>query len=975
MKFKKLISLLALFVVVTSSVLASDLNNIKEYKLKNGLTVILHEDKHASDVFGYVVTKAGAKEDPVDQEGIAHYLEHMLFKGNEQIGTINWEKEKVYIDKIYALYEKLKSTKDKKEEAEIQKEINELSKEAAQYACQNELDKVLKDIGSTGLNANTSWDRTVYMNSFPDFQLEKWLKIYSDRFINPVFRGFQAELEVVFEEKNESLDNRNRKMYEELLAKVFDGHEYSRTVLGRVEHIKKPSLVAMKEFYDKYYVPNNMCLILTGNFSSSEAQPLIDKYFGRWEPKDLPKEEVKPVKDFKGGESLALKLGYSRRGSLVYRTVNNKHEDAVTLEFVAQLLSNSTETGLLDQLRLDKKVGGAYSSNMNLNDHGIFTIDYSPKLRKEVMIEKYKQTGRYEPVYESFNGAEKLMLAQVEKLKNGEFEDWKIDAIKKDLIKDFDLSLENNVRMGILLGDVFQKGSDLKELKSYASKIKSITKEDIINCAKKYLGNNYLALNAYEGKPKQKKIEKPGYEPIEPVAGNLSNYAKEIFDTKNTNSKEDYVDFEKDFVCENIRDGVELYYAENPHNDVFSLRISYGAGNHQIKDLEYASGLMNYAGTLKRDISSLKEEFAKISCNYSIYSTDNELIVSVNGDEKYLDNALKLITELLLIPNLDEEKLELLVNSQISSRYYEKQSVGAVANALRQYILYGEKSDYLDRKTIDDLDKLLVSKLVGVYQDATSYGVEMHYCGAKDFNSVKQSIISNLNFKSDLKPRCEKFSREMNKVENDEIYFVHDADAVQCNIFLFVNGEIFNPADLSKIMAFNNYFSGGFSGIVLQEIREKRSLTYGASAQYGFGLKSKPGYLLGGTKTQADKTVEAVKVFKDIVKNMPEKQDRIKNVKSYLTQSLMSGKPSFRSMTPTVSRWKELGFTEDLNHKMVSEINELQFEDIKDFYKKSIAGKPIAICIVGNKSKVDVKGLKQISKLKFISKSKLFSSK
>jgi len=956
-----------------SLISAQNAEEIQEYTLDNGLKVYLCVDKSASDVFGYVVTKAGAKDDPVDQEGIAHYLEHMMFKGNQKIGTINWEKEKVLIDETYALYEKLKATTDKKEELKIQNKIHEITKEATQYACQNEIDKILKDIGSTGLNANTSQDRTVYHNSFPSFQLENWLKIYSDRFINPVFRGFQTELEVVFEEKNEDLDNRNAMKYEAFNAKIYEGHEYARTVLGRVSHIKKPSLVSMKKYYDKYYVPNNMCLVLTGNFDSEKARPLIKSYFGRWEAKELAKEVVKPVADFKGHEDLTVKMGYSRSGSIVYRTVPAKNDDEITLDFISQLLSNSTDTGLLNDLTLNKKVGSAYAYNSSRNDHGVFTIAYSPKMRTEVMLENYKNTGKYEPVYESFKSTEKLMFAQLDKILNGDFEDWKVDAIKRNLIKSFKLRMENNSSRGVMIGDVFQKGQSLEDFLRYPEKVEAINREEILRVAKKYLGDNYLSLYAYEGKPKQRKIEKPSYGAIESATGNVSEYAKAIFERKGTEAVADYIDFQKDFKEETIRDGVELYFANNPHNDVFSLDIKYGVGNHDMPNLEYASVLMNYAGTLKRDMKSLKEEFAKISCNYSIYSTDDNLVVSIYGDEKYLDEALKLFTELLLIPKLDEDKLELLVNSKIGGRRYEKENISAISSALRQYVIYGEKSSYLDRKPIKDLNELVVSKLVGVYQDATNYAVEMHYCGAKNYEEVKSTIVENLNFKSDLKPKSAHFVKEKQKVANEDIFFVHDSDAVQSSIFLFVNGEIFNIDDFANMLAFNQYFSGGFSGIVAQEIREKRSLTYGAGASYGFDEPGKEGYLAGSTKTQADKTVEAVTVFKDIIKNMPLKADRINNVKTYLSLSSMTSKPGFRSITPSVSKWKELGVNEDLNHMLVEKFKTLDFSNIEGFYNEKVAGKPIAICIVGNKSKVDTKALKKMGKVKYISKSKLFS--
>jgi len=971
---KKVLSIvLALFIFSASYAQKNIQDAVKTYKLKNGLTVYLIKDKTATDVFGYVVTKGGSKEDPKDAEGIAHYLEHMMFKGTEKIGTVNWEKEKPLIDKTYKLYEKLRSTDDEDEELRIQKEINDVSVKATEYLAQNDLDKILKEMGGTGVNANTNWDRTVYFNSFPVFQLEKWIDVYSERFMNPVFRGFQAELEVVFEEKNMSLDNRGRRTFEALLSKIYGGHEYSRTVLGRVEHIKKPSLNKMKKFFDTYYVPNNMCLIIAGNIDVAKTEELVEAKFGRWKAVELPAEKVAAVKPFDGHEVLKVKLGRSRSGSIVYRTVPSNHEDTYALSFVSYLLSNGSSTGAFDKLRIDNEIDGARASAWSLNDHGVFMIDYSPKVNMEKAKADWERTGRYRPAYESFSSAEKVLLKEVKKIKNGEIAEWKIEAAKKAFINSFAASTESAHSLSLKIGEAFQSGESLDDLFSYSKKINAITKDDIVRVAKKYLGKNYLSFNVYEGKPENKKIDKPAFEPIEPKVGNISEYSKKVAAMPVVTPEPMFVDYKNDFKEEEIKKGVDLYYSKNPKNNIFSLTIKYGVGNKTMPNLKYASQLMNYSGTLKRDINALKEEFAKISCNYGIYSTDNNLVVSVSGEETYLAEALKLMTELLLVPKLDEDKLELILRSQMGSRYYEKKNADNVFAALKEYVLYGKESRFLDRKDVKEINKLVVSKLVNVYQNATNYEVEMHYCGSKDFAEAKKVISDNLNFKSNLLKKKKDFARDKQQLDKEQIYFVQDKDAVQSKVFLFVNGEKFTKEDFAADQAFNYYYAGGFSGIVMQEIREKRSLAYGAGASYGPSLPGKDAAFYASTTTQNDKTAQAVKVFMDIIKDMPEKAERMDNIKSYLVQSSMVSKPGFRSITQAVASWKKWGINEDPSKSSIEKFKSMSFGDIVNFYKKNIKNKPISICILGNKKKIDMKSLKKMAKIVTISKSKLFS--
>ena len=264
------------------SFLFSNNLQVEQYKLENGMTVMLNEDKEASGVYGVVIVKGGGKQDPSDATGIAHYLEHMLFKGTTELGTVDFKKEKVYLDSIALLYDNLGLTKSEDKRLEIQKKINDLNLKASEYAIPNEFDRILEGMGGTGINAFTSNDVIAYFNQFPPHQIKKWLEVNSHRFINPVFRLFQSELEVVYEEKNRAMDNPFRKLIEEYFEHFWKKHPYGQqTVLGTVDHLKNPSLTKMREYYDKYYVANNMYLLLAGNFQSKNIKLHIESTFGR----------------------------------------------------------------------------------------------------------------------------------------------------------------------------------------------------------------------------------------------------------------------------------------------------------------------------------------------------------------------------------------------------------------------------------------------------------------------------------------------------------------------------------------------------------------------------------------------------------------------------------------------------------------------------------------------------------------------
>ncbi|MEM7040294.1 MAG: insulinase family protein, partial [Bacteroidota bacterium] len=265
---------------VANSMLENDPLNVKKAVLDNGFEVYLIEDEHAPMIFGAVAVKAGGKYDPKDATGMGHYLEHMLFKGTTTLGTTDYTKEKVYLDKIDALYEDLGKTTEPEKRKAIQKKINEEAVAAAEYAIPNELDRLLASIGSKGVNAFTTAEMIVYHNSFPSNQVEKWLDIYAHRFQNPVFRLFQSELETVYEEKNRAMDDFTRPLFERFQKSLFKNHPYGQqSVLGETDHLKNPSLMKMYAYFNKYYVANNMALVLSGDFDAEEVMPVIKAKF------------------------------------------------------------------------------------------------------------------------------------------------------------------------------------------------------------------------------------------------------------------------------------------------------------------------------------------------------------------------------------------------------------------------------------------------------------------------------------------------------------------------------------------------------------------------------------------------------------------------------------------------------------------------------------------------------------------------
>ncbi len=687
-----------------------------EYKqliLENGLTVILSEDHSSPIIYGLVVTKAGSKNDPPDATGMAHYIEHMLFKGTDELGTIDWHKEKPWIDKIISLYEQLSKTSDPVKRKEIQKQINEASVEANKYAIPNELDKILKEIGSTNINANTSYDRTVYHNAFPSSEIEKWLEIYSHRFINPVFRGFQSELETVYEEKNLYTDMFQFNLLEEFNKKYFKQHPYGQqSIIGSIDHLKNPSLHKMYDFFNTYYVPNNMALILVGDFDTEKIIPLIKEKFGKWVAKTLTHEKKYEEKPFNGREFVEMKLSPIKLLLLGFRAPKNGHPDQIAFDIASSILTNQGSTGLIDQLVLENKILMAQSFYMPYNDEGQSVIFVVPKV-----------------VGQKLEDAEKLVLEQLEKLRKGNFDDTLLEAIKLEKYRDIVTQIENREWLAVIMAEYFAQGRSIDEIKELPKKIIDITKQDIINVANKYLNSNYLAFYSRMGSMKKEKIEKPGFKPVTSNIEAKSAFAKKLEQVPSQPIKERFIDFRTDVQYNRIKRGVNIYRTENPYNGIFKVKIKFGLGEYYHPILKYSCELLNMSGTQSKTVKQLKYEFSKIGCTYYIYSDKSYTTIEITGLEKKLTSALKLINELICSPSADENAKNKIIQAEKANRKIEQSEPDQIAEALYSYILYGKKSEYINRPSIKELNKLSIDSIFKVFQLATTFECEIHYSG------------------------------------------------------------------------------------------------------------------------------------------------------------------------------------------------------------------------------------------------------
>jgi predicted Zn-dependent peptidase len=938
---------------------------LKAFKLPNGLSVFVWEDATAPDVFGVVAVNVGAKEDPDEYTGLAHYLEHMMFKGTQKIGALDWDKEKIIYEQIIAKYDENAQTSDPARKKEILDEINKLTVEAAKYSALNEFSNLTQGMAGENTNAATSYDYTYYHNSFPPGEIYKWLELNSERFINPVFRSFQPELETVYEEYNRGQDQQFRRETEYILSVVFAGHPYSRSLIGLPEHLKNPQLSKLNEFYRNWYVPENMALILVGNIKTSEILPIIRDKFGRLENRPVPERKSYPENPVKGRKEVSAKISRYPQAMLAFNGTPSGSEDNIVLDICTSILSNASRTGLIDKLTIDGDLMSGAAGSISFKERGCILVSAIP----------YYDINQRR--FESLKSTEKTLLKEIKKLQDGNFEDWLVQSIKNEMMRNFDLMMESNERKALTLAEFIYSGKNPEDLINYKDIVEAVSIEKIKETAKKYFGSDYHAIFLNEGKlPKGRELEKPSYEPIIPVRNAESEYSKTFRLMPVKYAGNTYANMD-DIKIRQINDRSKLFYAHNPENDIFTLTIKFGIGTHKMPKLGLAASLMNNAGIMgQMSAQEMKQELSNLgaSCHYTV--DDSYLYVIMNGFEINLEASCNLLTRQILLPLLDEKQMNNLKGAWFQQRTVEKTSNESISAALEEYMLYGDKSEYIDRLSLENISALTVSELTGEFQRATDYEAEIHYTGALDSEQVYDILSKNLPLKQGEKASSSPEIKDRVKYKENTVLFMPNSEAKQSTIYFYIDGNEYKKEQDPYIYAFDEYFGGGFSGLVIQEIREYRSMAYSSGGYYvPQAVENKKSFFFGTIETQADKTADAVNVYMDLINSMPQYPDRILNIKNYLKGRASVEKPHVRKASQTYLKWKQKGYVKSPAETNKEAIDNLSFDDIVRFYNEYVKGRPIVIAIAGNPKMIDLKALEKYGKVTRLSISKIFSEK
>ena len=935
-----------------------DLTEARIYTLDNGLTVYLSVNNEEPRIQTYIAVRTGSKNDPAETTGLAHYLEHLMFKGTDKFGTTDYEAEKPFLEEIEARYERYRTLTDPEERRVAYHEIDSVSQLAAQYFIPNEYDKLMSAIGAEGTNAYTSEDVTCYTEDIPSNEVENWAKIQADRFQNMVIRGFHTELEAVYEEYNIGIAQDSRKVWEALNAMLYPTHPYgTQTTIGTQEHLKNPSIVNIKNYFNKWYRPNNVAICMAGDFNPDEVIAIIDKYFGGWKPgDDVRQPEFAPLKPITAPHDTTIYGLEAENLMMGWRFDRGNSLQCDTLDIIGEMLSNGT-AGLIDlDINQQMRMQQAWAGSSNNRDYSCFIMGGTPREGQ------------------SLNEAQELLLAEMDKLKRGDFSDDLLPSIINNYKLRQYTSLERNASRANMFVHTYINEVPWSQQVGYLDRISGMTKDDIVAFANKHFNDNYVVIYKRQGVDEnQKKIDKPQITPIPTNRDLVSDFVKEVQETEVPAIQPRFVDFKNDLTFGETEAGLPYIYVRNKENGRFTLTFRYDFGDEA--DLRYgvAARYLEYLGTDQLSNEEINQQLYKLACNYYINVGARNINITLGGLGENMSEALGLLEDLMQNAQADPMVAEMCIQMLEKSRMDAKANQNRNFSALVNYGIYGTYNSQRNQLSPEQVRQIDPQEFIDLLKNLKNYKHTVLYYGPMTAEEMAAAVTERHKTPADLQEVPEGKHYEMQATPENEILIApYDAKNIYMRMIHNENRE-WNPDEAAVTAMFNEYYGGGMNTIVFQEMREARGLAYNAYAAYmSPSYKDQPEYFFTHIITQNDKMIDCVTHFHEILDEMPESEQAFSIAKESVTKRLASMRTTKFGLINAWLSAQMRGIDYDLNERIYNALPDVTLQDIVKFEQEQMANKPYRYVILGDEKELDMKALEQFGPIRRVSTEEIF---
>ena len=935
-----------------------DLMKTRIYTLDNGLKVYLSVNAEKPRIQTYIAVRTGSKNDPAETTGLAHYLEHLMFKGTSKFGTNNPEAEAPLLAEIEQRYEAYRKLTDPEARKQAYHEIDSVSQVAAQYFIPNEYDKLMAAIGAEGTNAYTSNDVTCYTEDIPSNEIENWAKIQSDRFQNMVIRGFHTELEAVYEEYNIGLTSDMRKLFATISKMLWPNHPYGlQTTIGTQEHLKNPSITNIKNYFNKWYRPNNVAICMAGDLDPDKTIAIIDKYFSEWKPGDDVRQPVfAPLPPLTAPKDTTVIGQEAEQIWIAWRADKANSLQADTLELMEDVLSNG-RAGLFDlDLNQTMKVQRASGGTELLHDHGGFLLMGTPKQGQ------------------SLDEVKELLLSEIDKLKKGDFPDNLLPSIINNKKRQYYQQLESNDARADQFVGAFIDEVDWSQQVGRIDRISRITKQEITDFANKFFTDGYVTVYKRQGiDSTQKKIDKPAITPIQANRDQMSAFVKEVQESQVEPIQPRFPDFQKDMTISQTKNKLPLYYVKNNDNGLFNLVFYYDFGQSADNRYDIAAEYIRYLGTDKMTAADFRQKFYELACDWNVNVGPENITVSLSGLSENLPKALALLEDLLQNAKPDQEAYDQMVSLTVKRRNDAKKNQGGYFGYLYYYGTVGERNRYRDvmsEQQLKDTDPKVFTDLL---KGLCNYDHKVVYYGMTDLTDI-DAIVSELHqapAQLAAVPQNKPYF-EMPATENEVYIAPYDAKNIYMRMY-HNEGRSWDPEEAAVQEVFNEYFGGGMNGIVFQEMREARGLAYNAYAYYySPSWKDRKEFYMTHIITQNDKMSDCITHFNEILNEMPVSETAFQIAKDAVTKRLASTRTTKMGIFNSYLSSQRLGLDTSFNELIYKNLEKVTLQDIVSFEKTTMANKPCRYIILGDEKELDMNVLEKIGQVKRLTTEEVF---
>lgn len=936
----------------------NDLLDVQKYRLSNGLTLFMSVNPTAPRVFTNIAVRAGSKQDPPETTGLAHYMEHMLFKGTSSIGTTNWEAESALLEQISDLYEAHRATSDPDERARIYREIDQLSFEAAKLVAPNEYDKLASSIGAKHTNAYTWVEQTVYINEIPANELERWFKLEAERFRMMALRLFHTELETVYEEFNINQDRDFRKVNQTIRRELFPTHPYgTQTTIGSAEDLRNPSQKNIQQYFKTYYVPNNMGIVLAGDFDPHQAVQLAERYFGGYSAQDIPPFTFDEQPPLAGPVYREVYGQEAEHVVLAWRFGGSQTNDPIILSLLQQMLYNQ-QAGMLDlHLNQQQKVLEAEAWAWFYEDYCVFGMYGKP--RENQSLEEVRD----------------LLLAEVERLRNGDFEDWLIEACLKDFKLSDLKSSESNQSRADAMTTAFILDVEWERYTHRIDWLESLSKDDLVAFVRKHLKDNYVCVYKKEGEdPHAIKVEKPPITSVELNRDAISQYARDFLEMDTPLLEPVFVDYQQEIKETTLHNGLQLHYVENPLNPVFRLNYIFEMGKNNDQKLSLALLYLPYLGTDKYSPAELQQAFFRLGLQFEVHNSDERSYITLQGLEESLEEGIALFEHVLAHVRENEQALHNMTSDIISRRMHAKQDRNIILrHGLVNYARYGADSPFTWRLSPAELRSVQASELTAKIKELITYEHTLYYYGQKDMGEVVRLLEKHHRVPANRKPAVDGRTFPQIPTETNQVFFL-DFPIVQTDVMLVSRGTPeFNLDEHLMAEWYNNYFGYGLSSIVFQEIRESKALAYSTFAYYSTPrLQNQAHYLQAYVGTQPDKLPDAIPAMLQILNDMPVAPGQAHQARTSILRQIETSRIHPANIYWSYRSKKDLGLEHDTRRDMYERMQRGTLDELLDFQREYVQNRPYSFLVMGSKERVDLDYLSQFGPVRELSMEDVF---